>query len=402
MDKQGSLLGGTLLIAGTTIGGGMLALPVLTALGGYLPSLVIYFCCWLFMAGTGLLFLEVSLWMHKDANIISMAQNTLGNWGKYFAWMLYLFLFYCLVLAYTVGCGEFIIDFLDMENYAAFGPLIFLSIFGTLVILGTHLVTSVNIFFVILMAALYFGIIFMGIPHIDTELLQPRNWTLSLMSLPVAFTSFAYQGTVPTLVNYLNHDIRKVRLSIIIGSFIPFITYVIWQTVIMGIVPVEGEYGLLEALGNDDNAVKPLRYFIDSPWLVSIASLFVFVALLTSFFGVTLGLVDFLADGLKIKKTPSGKFILSMLVFIPPLLISLWKPKAFLDALNLAGGYGCALLLGLLPIMMVWKGRYFLNKESPYKLWGGKALLAIMAVFVFFELAVQISITTGLFAKLFK
>ncbi len=397
MNNQGSLLGGTLLIAGTTIGGGMLALPVLTSLGGYLPSLVIYLLCWLFMAGTGLLFLEISLWMHKDANIISMAETTLGKYGKAFAWMLYIFLFYCLIVAYIAGCGKYILDVFEMESYTALGPILFVAVFGTVVVLGTHFVSSVNVFFVILMALLYFSIIYIGIPYINFELLESRNWSLSLLSLPVSFTAFAYQGTVPTLVTYLDRDVKKIRMSILLGSFIPFVAYVVWQTVIMGIIPANGPNGLIETMGVGETAVQPLRYFIDNPWLLSTGSLFAFFALLTSFFGVALGLIDFLADGLKIKKTGSGKLILSFLVFVPPLLITIWKKNLFLDALDLAGGYGCALLLGLLPIMMAWKSRYHMNKETSYRLMGGKPLLIIMTIFVLFEVAVQISITTGLF-----
>ncbi len=396
MLKEGSLLGGTLLIAGTTIGGGMLALPVLTCLGGYVPSLFIYLCCWLFMAGTGLLFLEIALWLQRDANIISMAETTLGTWGKVFAWVLYIFLFYCLTLAYIVGCGDFISDFLGIQS-KFLGPLLFLIIFAPFVILGARLVAAVNGILVLVMAALYFSIIGLGIPNIDFELLTRQNWTLSLFSLPVSFAAFAYQGTVPTLVNYLHHDVRKARLAIILGSFIPFVTYVIWQTVILGIVPTFGEHGLIEALGNGDNAVKPLRYFIRNPWLILISSFFGFIALLTSFFGVTLGLVDFLADGLKIKKDAQGKLFLAALVFLPPLLIAFWKSNLFLEALDLAGGYGCALLLGLLPILMVWKGRYSLKYKDSYHLFGGKPLLFCMLLFVLFEVILQVSITAGIF-----
>ncbi|HKZ00308.1 MAG TPA: aromatic amino acid transport family protein, partial [Rhabdochlamydiaceae bacterium] len=54
----GHLLGGILLVAGTSIGVGMLALPVATAAGGFVPSLLIYLICWIFMMCTGLLILE--------------------------------------------------------------------------------------------------------------------------------------------------------------------------------------------------------------------------------------------------------------------------------------------------------------------------------------------------------
>jgi len=89
---------GALLISGTAIGAGMLALPVVTGLGGFLPAMLLYFICWLFMACTGLLLLEVCLWMPNDANIITMSHHLLGPIGRACSWVLYLFLFYCCLL----------------------------------------------------------------------------------------------------------------------------------------------------------------------------------------------------------------------------------------------------------------------------------------------------------------
>ena len=110
MSYKGSVFGGSLLVAGTSIGGGMLALPVLTGLAGFMPSIVIYLLCWLFMASTGLLFLEISQWMRgegnkEESNIVSMAEKILGKSGKGFAWMVYLFLFYCADNYYRERCN---------------------------------------------------------------------------------------------------------------------------------------------------------------------------------------------------------------------------------------------------------------------------------------------------------
>ena len=57
------------------------------------------------------------------------------------------------------------------------------------------------------------------------------------MALPVAFAAFGYQGIIPTLVHYMNYDVKKLRKAILIGSAIPLITYMIWQWLILGIVP---------------------------------------------------------------------------------------------------------------------------------------------------------------------
>ena len=71
----GHVFGGSLLIAGTMVGVGMLALPVATGEGGFFPAVAIYLLCWLFMLCTGLLLLEVCSWMPKEANLITMAER---------------------------------------------------------------------------------------------------------------------------------------------------------------------------------------------------------------------------------------------------------------------------------------------------------------------------------------
>lgn len=394
MDS-GKVIKGALLIAGTSIGGGMLALPVESALGGFVPSIFIYLVCWMLMASTGLLFLEVSLWMGGESNIISMAQRTLGWAGQLFAWMLYLFLFYALTVAYISGCGDLLVQIFPDIVPKESGALLFVLFYAPFVYAGAVVVGRINSFFMIGLGVCYFIFVYLGIPHVKIHLLERRDWFLSLMGLPVAFTAFAYQGTVPTLIHYLDHDPKSARWAILVGSAIPFFAYLIWQALILGIVPVEGPGGLAEALANGDNAVHPLRLFINNASIYHVGQFFAFFAMVTSFFGVTLGLKDFLADGLKVKQTALGRFFLCLLVFLPPLVIALVNKNIFLAALGVAGGFGCATLLGLLPIAMVWMGRYHLKLEGPYAFSGGKSVLVLLAVLIFFEIFVQISLMAG-------
>lgn len=383
---RGSVFKGTLLVAGTSIGGGMLALPILTGLTGFLPSILVYFFCWLFMASTGLLFLEICFWMDPDANIVSMAEKTLGKPGKWAGWILYLFLFYCLTLAYIVGCGDLMVELFNDSIPEWLGSLLFVLLFAPLVFAGVRVAGRVNVVLMFGLALSYCAFVWLGYKHIKWDLLLERNWSAFPLAFPIAFTAFAYQGTIPTLVNYMHRDVTKVRLAIIFGTLIPFIVYVIWQALILGIVPVHAPGGLLDALKQGENAAQPLKYFIQNPNVYVVGQFFAFFALVTSFLGVTLGLLDFLSDGLNIKKTALGKLFLCSLIFIPPLLFAFSYPGVFLMALDYAGGFGCALLLGLLPVLMVWSGRYYLRLHSPYSLWGGKTYLVILALFVLFEL----------------
>jgi len=388
---------GTLLIAGTSMGGGMLGLPVEMSLGGFIPSIFIYLACWLLMACTGLLFLEVVIWMKKECNIISMAEATLGIYGKVFAWGLYIFMFYSLTLAYIAGCGRLISETFPNSFSLHVAPLLFVMLFAPFVYAGARVVGRVNTWMMAALFVFFFAFLAVGWKHINPEFLLHSNWRLSLIGLPVAFTAFGYQGTVPTLIHYLHHDPKKARFAILLGSFIPFAAYIIWQALILGVVPVDGIHGLAAAKAMDENAVAPMIYFTKNYHLDLIGKFFAFFAMLTSFFGVTLGLQDFLADGLKIKKTPRGRLLLSLLIFIPPLVIVYIKPQVFLAALGYAGGFGSALLLGFLPIMMVWSLRYHLQHKSHYTLSGGKWLLLALLLFIFFEIGVQLSIISGFF-----
>ena len=67
--KRGSVFGGMLLIAGSCIGAGMLALPIITGLGGFFSSIITIIITWAFMTYSGLLLLEVNGWFTKRINI---------------------------------------------------------------------------------------------------------------------------------------------------------------------------------------------------------------------------------------------------------------------------------------------------------------------------------------------
>jgi tyrosine-specific transport protein len=249
------------------------------------------------------------------------------------------------------------------------------------------------------LALSYFGFVFLGLRYVQPALLKYYDWSYSLKVLPIAFTSFAYQGIIPTLATFMHHDAKSIRKAILIGSFIPLIAYTVWEWLILGIVPLEGANGLKVALQQGQNAVHPLKYFIYNDSVYWLGQAFAFFALVTSFLGVALGLRDFLADGLNIQKDVKGKLLLALLVLIPPLVIAISYPHIFLIALDYAGGFGCALLLGLLPVMMVWRGRYSMGLPFDPQLPGGRVFLLFLGAFVSIEL---ISEFIQLFIRLFS
>jgi len=381
-------LGGALIVGGTSIGAGMLALPVITSLGGFLPACIIYLICWLFSLSTGLLLLEVCQWMPENANLATMATQLLGPFGKYASWVLYIFLFYTLSIAYTAGGGGFIFNFFGGHIPLFVCIPLFALIFGSFIYLGTKVVDRANSVLMTGLIVTYILFVIFGARYVNTANLTHSHFGYSLLALPVMFTSFSYQGVIPSLNAYLDHNPKLMRRAIIFGSAIPFATYIIWEYLILGIVSPEA---LIAAKEAGQSAVVPLSEELRGSHIGALGQFFSFFALTTSFLGVTLGLLDFLSDSLEIKKEGWRKLALCLLIFVPPVIVVWTNPSIFLTALGVAGGVGCALLLGLMPILMVWVGRYRRHFSHLHiQLRGGKPLLIILATFVALELGIEL------------
>jgi tyrosine-specific transport protein len=123
----------------------------------------------------------------------------------------------------------------------------------------------------------------------------------------------------------------------------------------------------------------------------AIAAIFSFFALSTSFVGISIGFFDFWADGLKWKKKGTKRTGLLALVFAVPLIFVFIDPTIFFKALDLAGGLGMILLLGVLPILFVWSGRY-IHRHTPthHFVKGEKVTLSLMLLFCLLVLALQL------------
>lgn len=387
MKRHSRLVGGILLVSGTTIGAGMLALPVSTGMSGFLPSMTLMIAYWLYMTFTAFLMLEVNLWMGRDNHLISMAKSTLGKAGQAASWLIYLFLLYALTTAYIAGGGPIIVDaweFLTGITLPAWaGALPLLIVFGYFVYKGTRSVDYINRLLMMGLVVTYFLMVVFLTPHVDRNLLQHVDFSYLWMGVSVVATSFGFHIIIPSLVSYLHRDVAKLKKVIFIGSLIPLLVYISWEFLALGIIPLTGEHGILEGYQQGSNGVHLMTAFLGHSAIALVATFFSFFAIVTSFLGVSLSLSDFLADGLSIEKTRLGRLLLYVMTFIPPLVISLIDPRAFLSALEYAGAFGVVTLLGLLPAMMVWSGRYVrhLAPESAFRTPGGKvALLAAMAI----------------------
>lgn len=388
------VISGTLLIIGTTIGAGILGIPLITAQAGFWPAAVITILVWIFMVCTGLLYLEATLWMPPDANILSMSQRFLGKWGRFISGGVYLFLYYCLMVAYFAVGAPIFGQFIRAISGYALGKtgdcLVFALAFGAIIAFGMKIVDRVNYLFVIGKFVAFAAVIGAVIPQVDASRLSNQNWSQVVFAAPILFSAFGFHNVIPSLTNYFHRNVRILRYSIWLGTGIPLAIYLIWQWLIIGAIPPDA---IQTALENGLPATAALESMTNVSWIVLAGRYFAFFAVITSMLGVAFSMVDFLGDGLNWKRTGASRILLTILTFLVPCALTIIDPAIFVTAIGFAGGFGEAFLNGLLPIAMVWVGRYHLKLEGMHQLTGDRRLLRILFYSAIFVMIVQMIFT---------
>lgn len=375
------IIGSILLIIGTSIGGGMLALPMATAAGGFLHSIILFLGAWAVTVIAAYYILEVNLWLPENTNMISMAHATLGKIGQAVTWLCYLFLLYSLMSAYIASGGDLLQNILanfhvHLSRWA--NSILFTLILGSVLFFGVHAVDIANRGLMAIKLCVYLVLIFLLAPYTHFSYLAGGHFRLLSGAVLVVITSFGYATIIPTLRTYFNSNVNALRLTIAIGSLIPLVCYLLWDMVVQGSLPAASAKGLI-FMATARNATADLTNalsMLGGHTIHDLAFVFTQICVTTSFLGVSLCLSDFFADGLKIAKKGLGNWIIMAVTLLPPLAIVLINPAIFIKSLSYAGIF-CVVLLMLIPALMVWSGRYVTNVAKGYQVMGGKTLIVI-------------------------
>lgn len=393
-------LGSVFIVAGTTIGAGMLAMPLAAAGVGFGVTLALLFGLWALMCYTALLLLEVYQHVPADTGLGSLARRYLGRYGQWLTGFSMMFLMYALTAAYMTGAGELLASslssWLDLTISPVAGVLLFTVIAGGVVCAGTSLVDLFNRF--LFSAKILFLVIMLVLlmPHVHNInlLTLPLEKGLALSAIPVIFTSFGFHGSVPSIVSYMNGNIRKLRIVFITGSAIPLVAYIFWQLATLGSINSSTFMGLLADQAGLNGLLQALREVVASPHVELAVHLFADLALATSFLGVALGLFDYLADLFNRRNNVAGRLQTGAITFLPPLAFALFYPRGFVMALGYAG-VALAVLALLIPSMLAWQSRKH-NPATTWRVCGGTPALVLVFLCGIAVIAVQFSIAAGL------
>jgi aromatic amino acid transport protein len=388
-------LGTTLLVSGTMIGAGMLAMPLTSAGIGFTFTVVLLISLWLLLTYSALLFVEVYQTTESDSGIGTLSALYFGNAGRVVSTTVMFVFLYALLAAYISGGGEILMKatqstgLLGQEGVIAntspeMTLKIFIGIFtvffGSFVIISTKVVDGFNrlLFFVMLAALVVVMFVMFPKASVQNLMAMPLDNALIISAAPIFFTSYGFHGSIPSLVKYMEGDVRGLRIAIVAGSAITLVGYILWQLSTHGVLSQSEFTQILKEKPTLYGLIEACHRITGSEIIASAVQLFSALALVTSFLGVALGLFDCTEDmlrkGLHIN---AGRLLLGAITFLPPVLFAYFYPD-FIAALSYAGQM-FAFFAVVLPVGLVWKARRR-YPNLPYRVAGGDIALIIALV----------------------
>ncbi|TCJ98637.1 tyrosine-specific transport protein [Volucribacter psittacicida] len=376
-------LGTTLLVAGTMIGGGMLAMPLTSAGIGFGFTLILLIALWALLTFSALLFVEIYQTAEPDAGIGTLAAQYFGKAGRIIATTVLMVFLYALLSAYVTGGGGLIAGVMptiissDFTNQLTI--VIFTLVFGCAVVIGTKSTDGLNriLFFIMLAAFILVLLLLMPKIKLGNLMAMPIDKALIISASPVFFTAFGFHGSIPSLNNYLGGNVKALRFAIICGGLITLSAYILWQLSTHGVLSQTEFLRILQTEPTLNGLVNATLQITGSPMIAWIVRIFSALALITSFLGVALGLLESIDDLLKrVFHQQASRLTLGLLTFLPPMLFALFYPEGFILALGYAGQM-FAFYAVVLPVALVWKVRQQ-HPTLPYRVLGGKPMLIIV------------------------
>lgn len=329
--KRPSILGGAMIIAGTAVGAGMFSIPIVTSGVWFTGSIFLLIYTWFCLFMSGLMILEVNLHYPLGSSFHTITKDLLGKGWSTINGLSIAFVLYILTYAY-ISAGSSII----VQNFAnvvslpqAVAGLVFALVVAFFVWLSTRAVDRLS---TILIGGMIVAFVF-AIGGLFTEVKMPVlfNTTEShasylpyaLAALPYLLTSFGYHGNIPGLVTYYRKDGKAVMKSLLIGTLISLAIYILWQFVVQGNIPREGFKQVIAEGGNIGNLLAQMRINTANTSVSFLLDLFSYMALASSFLGVSLGLFDYLADFFKFSNTGTGRLKSAIVTFVPPTILAI-------------------------------------------------------------------------------
>lgn len=390
-----SLFGGAMIIAGTVIGAGMLANPTATAGVWFAGSLLVLLYTWFSMLASGLMILEANTHYPVGANFSTLVKDLLGQGWNIVNGVAVAFVLYLLTYAYIFVGGNLTAQALGGQPLWLGQSLFFLLFAGcvwwsarAVDRLSSLLIGGMVIAFIWATGGLLGSV---KLPVLFDHAAAPDThyWIYLGTALPVCLASFGFHGNVSSLYKYFGGNAAKVARALWAGTLIALVIYVLWQAAIHGNLPRNQFAPVITADGDVAVLIATLSQFVPTGRMAQILSFFSYMAIASSFLGVTLGLFDYLADLFGFDDSRKGRSQTAALTFLPPFVACVLLPTGFVTAIGYVG-FAAALWAAIVPALMLRAARKRFGPGQSYRVFGGTWLWLWVLAFGVINIAAQL------------
>lgn len=351
------------IITGYGVGGGVLSMPYMAQKNGFLVATLILFAA---LAASYILHLMIAdLAMKTEGGqIVSCMSKYLfrGKWKTvitiFFFFMMALIL--CTNLAvYIAGAEEILADLLGISSLAA--QLLFYAAAASVVMFGLKAVgVSEKVAVAVIFALI--GALAAASLFAEYHPVPMTGGALNTMLAYFGTAMFAMSAffSVPQAVEGLNKDKKAIKKAVFLGLFNNFI-----------LIMVITFFALLASEEVTEVCMVGWSKGIGA-WAQIIGSVFTVLAMLTTYWSISLALSSIVEEQLKLNTR-----ICWLLATLPSLVLALLNMGGFMEFMRLAGG-----LISILVAVTVVPAYRNARKEVPGSLLGDKTGIVVELLIV--------------------
>ena len=334
MNKKITTWEAACIITGYGIGGGVLAMPYLAQKNGILLSLLILLAAFFASYLLHMMIADVVLKCGPGTQVVGVFSRFMfcGK-GKTVLTVLFFGLMAVVLCAnlaaYVAGAAEVLAGILPISAFLC--KLLFYVIAASVVLFGLK---AVAVSEKIMVAVIYGLMLVLGVfsfLHINNGLsLQPGSLVDGIEYYGMAMLAFAAFFSVPQAVEGLDGDEKEIKKAIFWGlgnNLIIMIIVIVCSLLSSETVTEVGMVGWSAGIG---------------AWAQIVGGVFTLVAMLTTYWSISLALSDIVREQLKLNDR-----LCWILATLPSLAVALLNLGDFLDFLEIAGG-AIAIIIALL------------------------------------------------------
>jgi len=371
--KKLTTLEATMLITGSGLGTGILAIPYIAAKTGLFGILTALAAAYIISIVLHLMVADLALHSENSTQLIGIFKEHLfcTKNGKLLSSLFFIVLSVVLLLnltIYIVVAADIVLETFNLSlNYA---KIIFYAVSSLIVLFGIKIIGVSEKYSMILIAAVILFLSLLSINNARNDIAYDFGHPSMVLSLyGMIMFSFSALFSVPQVANNIE-DKTKIKTAVFAGiGANALITFFFTLAVLIASNNITrvATIGLSDSLGQRTK---------------TLCSIFVILAMLTSYWSIALAQLDIISEEMKINRKLSW-----LIATVPTLFMSIFLPGTLISYIQIVGGV-VAIIAALLIVPAYYKavkhshdrlilGKYGKSKSLLYIIFAFYILMAI-------------------------